>query len=324
MQQPFRILSIAGLACLMLNPYPAFARSGAECRQNGLEHLRTSSPDGFAIYRQISQPSFFKNWISCDDAQFDLATAVHESTHFITAETDAFPLVGGGSIQRPHQVSDFFPPFHIASKFKSDDFVATYLRRGRASSSTDFLYLLDELNAYSHDLNAAVDLKDLNDPDEAVDHRDGLAALMAFLAVYAKTAQEDEPATWSALQEPQVAETISSIWERAERVMASSCGIPQYGTEDRTYIRRYCAAPTRSALETVLGRSIVCPSACLTPTPDLAQAGHSGAIVTPVDVSSRQPSEPSRASPSWTDQMIRFLSRRSTPQAGDAPAEEQH
>ena len=37
----------------------------------------------------------------CDDAQFDLSTAVHESTHFISSEIDAFPLVGGGAVERP-------------------------------------------------------------------------------------------------------------------------------------------------------------------------------------------------------------------------------
>ena len=132
------------------------------------------------------------------------------------------------------------------------------------------MYLLDELNAYSHDLNAAVDLKALSKSDESVDHRDGLAALMAFVAVYAETAKASEPETWSGLQEPKVARTISAIWSRAERVMASSCGIPNFGNQDRSYIRKVCAAEATAALEPILGRAPLCPTACL--TPDVAQA----------------------------------------------------
>ena len=61
-------------------------------------------------------------------------------------------------LKRPHEVSAFFAPQLIAGKFKANDFVATYLRPGSASSATDFLYLLDELNAYTHDLSTAVNL----------------------------------------------------------------------------------------------------------------------------------------------------------------------
>ena len=161
-----------------------------DCRQKALDQLRDASPGGFAIYRQTSREDFFASWIDCRDPQFDLSTAVHEATHFITGETDAFPLVGGGAIARPHEASAFFAPSHIANQFEDDDFAAIYLRGGKASSATDFLYLLDELNAYSHDLETAVDLKHLSAADQAVDHRDGLAALMAFVAVYVETARE--------------------------------------------------------------------------------------------------------------------------------------
>lgn len=268
--------SVSAAVLIGLLPYgdTAYAKPDESCRPNALEHLRTSSPDGLAIYKQISQPDFFESWIRCDDPQFGLPTAVHESTHFITAETDAFPLVGGGAVKRPHEVSKFFPPSQITRRFKADDLVTTYLRRGKATSSTDFLYLLDELNAYSHDLDTAVDLKELGNPDEAVDHRDGLAAMMAYVAVYAETARESEARTleartWRGLREPQVAKVISDLWGRAERVMASSCGIPKFGIHDKYYIRQVCAAEVGPALEQVLGRAPVCPTACLTSEADV-------------------------------------------------------
>src|SRR6185295_6531668 len=99
-----------------------------------------------------------------DEAQLGLPTAVHESVHYITAELDAFPLVHGGQSKRPHEVSAFYAPQLIAAKFKRNDFVTTYLQPGGASSATDFRYLLDELNAYTHDLNTAVALSRSHGP----------------------------------------------------------------------------------------------------------------------------------------------------------------
>jgi len=79
-------------------------------------------------------------------------------------------------VARQHLVSRFYPPRELASKFESDDsYVQTYLRRGAASSADDLMYLLDELNAYSHDLASASKLVDLHKRDGQVGHRAGLA-----------------------------------------------------------------------------------------------------------------------------------------------------
>ena len=273
-----------GLSCLPVT-------AGGDCRQKSIIQLKASSPGGYAIYKQVKEPGFFASWIDCSDVQYNLSTAVHESTHFITGETDAFPLVGGGKIVRPHEVSAFYPPYRIASRFKTDDLVSIYLRRGKASSSTDFLYLLDEFNAYSHDLAAATDLKDLRSDEQYVDHRDGLAAMMAFLAVYAETARRSEPATWSGLQEPGATRTIRTLYGRAEKVMAASCGIPNFGTNDKAYLKQVCANGPHSALGEILGRAPACPSACLEETPDQAQTGDE-ATISPTRFSPQDAYEP--------------------------------
>lgn len=265
MRWTWLLASIAVLAGSVSGP----AHAGDErCRPRALAQLRASAPDGWSIYRQMSDPAFFASWIDCGASQYDLSTAVHESTHAVTAETDSFPLVGGGAVARPHEVSAFFPPSRIAGAFGDDDFTSIYLRPGRASSSNDFLYLLDEFDAYTHDLSAAVDLEALSSADETVDHRDGLAAMMAFVAVYARTARESEPAAWNGLRQPRVAGTIAALWGRAERVMARSCGIPNFGTLDRSYLARVCDADAGSAIAQVIGRPPICPAACLTPVAD--------------------------------------------------------
>ena len=284
MRRLLRSICLAALGCMPVAAgYHSAAKAG-DCRPGALERLRAAAPEGFAIYQAIKEKKFFLGWISCDEAQRGLPTAVHESVHYITAELDAFPLVHGGQLKRPHEVSAFFAPSRIAGKFKANDFVTTYLRPGSASSSTDFLCLLDELNAYTHDLNTAVNLSrsrgGLEQGDE-VDHRDGLAALMAFVALYAERAEQSEPATWSGLLEPRVAKTVSELWGRAEQVMASSCGIPNFGTEDKSLIRQFCQGRPQAALQKILRRAPVCPTACLTSTPVAARESNPLVDTTP-------------------------------------------
>src|SRR3954451_25055219 len=110
----------------------AAAAAGADCRPRALERLHASAPEGFAIYQAIKDKKFFLSWISCNEAQLGLSTAVHESVHYIAAELDAFPLVHGGQLKRPHEVSGFFAPSLIEGKFKPNEFVTTYLRPGAA------------------------------------------------------------------------------------------------------------------------------------------------------------------------------------------------
>jgi hypothetical protein len=271
MRQFLRSVSLAGLAYLSPCLGLWSAAEARDCRPAAIERLQASARDGFAIYQKIKDKKFFHSWISCGEAKLGLATAVHESVHHITAETDAFPLVGGGELQRPHEVSAFFAPSLIAGRFKTNDFVTTYLRPGMASSSSDFLYLLDELNAYTHDLNAAINLSRSHaageQGEDEIDHRDGLAALMAFVSLYVERAQESEPATWSGLQQPRVAKTVSALWGPAEKVLASSCGIPNFGTQDQALIRQFCQSKPQAALQKILGRAPVCPTACLKSTP---------------------------------------------------------
>jgi hypothetical protein len=304
-------ISFAVLAFMPVAVGLAPSVEASDCQPRALERLRASAPDGFAVYQHMKDKKFFLNWISCDDAQFDLSTAVHESVHYLTEEMDAFPLINGGEIKRPHEVSAFFAPSLIAGKFNAkSEFVSTYLRPGRASSSADFIYLLDELNAYTHDLNAAIDLagRDIpkERPDEVVAHRDGLAALMSFVALYVERAEQSEPETWSGLRQPRVAKTVSELWGHAEKVMAASCGIPYFGADDKASIRQFCAAGPESALRKIIGRAPVCPTACLKAGPETAQASEPDIDETPTGSLRGKPAA-SPARPFWSRAVKRRL-----------------
>ncbi len=241
---------------------PAHAAKEPACKQDSLEKLQAMAPQGFAIYRKIADKDFFTGWLDCDDAMFALPTAVHESVHHITADTDAFPLIDGSTIARPHETSRFFAPKNIAGQFASSDFVTTYLKPGSASSATDFTYLLDELNAYTHDLSTSVALEPLRKGEERA-ARDGLAALMAFVAIYVERAERSEPKTWAGLTSPKGAKTVTALWDQAEKVMARACRFAGFGFEDGPLIRQTCQAGPQSALRAVIGRTPVCPLQCL-------------------------------------------------------------
>jgi hypothetical protein len=258
------VLRATAVALLAVAWSPAYAASRTDCQPQAIRDLQRLSPRGHAIYQAVSDKRHFLRFLTCDDVVLGLATAVHESVHMLTADTDTYPLVEGGAVQRPREGLRFFAPREIAGKFdRRDIYVQTYLRPGGASSADDFRFLLDELNAYSHDLHSAVRLAPLRKADRAVGHRDGLAALMSFLMGYADRAQQSVPATWEGLQRPEMKKLVGTLWTQAETALASSCGLPSFGSDDRKHIGYLCDRTNAEALGTLLGRAPVCPAACL-------------------------------------------------------------
>jgi hypothetical protein len=237
----------------------------SDCQPQALRDLQRLSPQGHAIYQAISDKRHFLRFLTCDDLVLGLATAVHESVHLLTSEKSAYPLIESGVAHRPSETLRFFPPREIAGRFDARDmYVQTYLKRGAASSSDDFRFLLDELNAYSHDLNSAVRLVSLRRAEHGeVGHRDGLAALMTFVMNYVDTARRSQPPTWESLQRPEVKQTVQTLWTQAETVLAASCSVPAFGRDDRKPVRFLCDPKNGEGLAALLGRAPVCPATCL-------------------------------------------------------------
>jgi hypothetical protein len=236
----------------------------SDCQPQALRDLQRLSPQGHAIYLAMSNKRHFLQFLTCDDVVLGLSTAVHESVHLLTGERDAYPLIDGSAIRRPPEGLRFLAPRTIASKFDPRDiYVQSYLRRGSASSSDDFRFLLDELNAYSHDLHSAVKLVPLRRAERHVGHRDGLAALMSFVMAYADAARQSSPATWEGLRRPETKKPVQTLWGQAEAVLASSCGVPAFGREDRKHIAYLCDSRNGTALNDLLGRAPACAATCL-------------------------------------------------------------
>lgn len=244
------------------------------CEASLLATLKQYVPEGFRIYRQLSDKSQFTTWFQCQDGVLDLATAVHESVHVLTEEQNAFPLVSGKTLARPLSASAFPRPKRIAREVEAllgqkDIFLQTYLGSASdaVSSADDFLYLLDELNAFGHDLNTATKLADRLTSSAAinVDHRDGLAALMAFVSLYTESIRKNNPETWHGPKGKEVWPTVRILWLQSEGILSRSCPIPNFGTHAQNYIRVFCNAENSAALSQILGRKPLCPDACLIP-----------------------------------------------------------
>lgn len=267
MRKPFQA---AALLFIALGASPSFAAPQAKqsgCHSQALSQLERLSPEGYAIYKAMSDKKQFLVWLTCDDIQLGLATSVHESVHVLTEEQDSFPLINGEKIRRPHQVAKFFAPKLSGKNFDSrDSYVQTYLRPGSATSAENFLYMLDELNAYSHDLNSAVKLVSLQRRDRQVDHRDGLTALMAFVVSYTDTAKKSQPATWQGLQAAATKQVVQTLWAQAETTLNASCDIPAFGRKDKDYIAFINEPKNNTAISELIGRAPTISDECSSPS----------------------------------------------------------
>jgi len=249
------------VALLVIGSSLSGAAPRTNCQLRAIQDLQRLSPRGHAIYLAMKDKNQFLAFLTCDDVQLGLSTAVHESVHILTEERDAYPLIEGGSVPRAHEVSRFYPPREIAATFEQGDiYVQTYLRRGAASSADDLGYLLDELNAYSHDLAAATKLIAVHTGDERVDHRAGLAALMSFVMRYVETARRQRPTTWQGLQRASEKALVRTLWLQAEAVLTASWGIPGFGGEK--YVEGLCARQNGSALAELIGQPPINPRVC--------------------------------------------------------------
>jgi hypothetical protein len=264
-----KVLRAASAALIAVAWSAAWAQAAlaarTDCQPQALRDLERLAPQGHAVYKAISDKRHFLRFLTCDDVVLGLSTAVHESVHLLTSEKDAYPLIDGGVAKRPSESLRFFPPRDIARKFDARDaYVQTYLRPGAASSADDLRFLLDELNAYSHDLASSVRLVSLRRPEHGeVGHRDGLAALMSFVMSYTDTARQSVPATWENLQRPETKETVRTLWTQAETALAASCGIPAFGRDDKKPIAFLCDPKNAAGLTDLLGRAPACPATCL-------------------------------------------------------------
>src|SRR5262245_44158438 len=110
MAKVIRAAAVAALLATLGGAQPGSAGPRTDCRVKAIQDLQRLSPRGHAIYQAMTDKKQFLTWVTCDDVHLGLATGVHESVHLLTEERNAFPLIDGGEVPRPHEVSRFFAP----------------------------------------------------------------------------------------------------------------------------------------------------------------------------------------------------------------------
>ena len=77
------------VALLSVVSAPAFAAARTDCQPQAIRDLERLSPRGHAIYLAMRDKKQFLAFLTCDDVQLGLSTAVHESVHILTELLDA-------------------------------------------------------------------------------------------------------------------------------------------------------------------------------------------------------------------------------------------
>ena len=103
------------VALLGIASSSALAATRTDCQPQAIRDLERLSPAGHAVYLAMRDKKQFLTFLTCEDVQLGLSTAVHESVHILTEQLDAYPLIGGGSVPRQHRVSRCSPPREIAN-----------------------------------------------------------------------------------------------------------------------------------------------------------------------------------------------------------------
>jgi hypothetical protein len=235
------------------------------CIKMALKKLKQSDPVGFKNYVEIKNKNDFTQYINdcSDNVLVHIGTAVHESTHIIDLTTGTFSTVTGVRLPVPRGDGYFFPPSKITKGLDlTDIYVRTYLL-GDSSSKDDYLVLLDELNAYTRSLSTSIKLIELLPRGTSTSDRDGLAAIMLFVKLYAFRAQNDEIRTWDQLKRSEVSQTIKMLWIQAEATLDRGCLMPALGISDKKYLRQiYDHKIDSTSISFLLGHPLKAPSNC--------------------------------------------------------------
>lgn len=239
---------------------PTTPTEAKPCFDRAVHLLRERSPNEYKIYEMLNSETFFNIWLECDETNFNVTTALHESVHRLSflrrrAQRNSiysFPLPDGRFLDVTRL--QFFNRDLIASDIAESDrdmYFDAYLT-GR-SGAQSLLVLLDELNAYTHELILARDLAPLYPRQSRVSHRDGVARMMHFTALYLKRALHQhgplELETLDNLKHPAIANLIATLWKAAETALKQTCSLGSLGVEDAAILSKVYSPEVRSVVQ---------------------------------------------------------------------------
>lgn len=209
------------------------------CLKHAVALLR-ADPNGFAVYRASDRQSF-AFWLDCDELDFDVSSAVHESVHILsqapTTDRYRFLLVGGDEIEVPWSKSP--PRSNVVKRLRKDErdgYVETYLTG--TSGQQGIEVVMDELNAYTHGLVTEVALAPRKEATgRRSGARDGVAHFLLYLTLYLEVLQHEDPQLYTELSGTH-GQAVATLWKQAEKALGDSLPYRSLGIDDRWYLFR--------------------------------------------------------------------------------------
>jgi hypothetical protein len=239
----------------------ASAQSPSEmpvCASEVLELLH-HDPHAVEIYRRVDNPKAFFKWIDCGrKSDLNLPVAIHETTHRLArVESGKISLFGLDRRTRIVPSQGLFPRGEIVADIpeaERDDMVDIYLAGGMGQ--TDLSGLLNELNAYTTETQAATNFHYRYSQRSEFAFRDGLARMMHFVAVYLNTAKRRFPENWAQLtNSANYVEIIKATWEQAEFALNNSCRFKNLGIYDGSILDTVYTDGVLDGLRSLPGRT---------------------------------------------------------------------
>jgi len=205
---------------LIISVFALFSLTGAAvaCNKDQLiSKMKSLYPAGQQVYSMMiakNQKDFFKFWLDCDNPSSSISTAIHESIHTISIDGSYYLTVNNQKLSRV-VLPEKYPAPKTVARFlpKGDIYVETYLL-GESSSKDNLEFVLEELNAYTHDSRAGRALRPL-DTEFFPSYNDGTLAMMNILSEYIKRVP------FSVTEKEK--SVIQSIWKTAETEISKSC-----------------------------------------------------------------------------------------------------
>lgn len=233
----------------------AMAAEEKPCLKKAVALLRVD-PNGFAVYK-ASEPSGFSFWLDCDEMNYDVSSAVHESVHILSQAPDPgryrFLLVGGDAIEVPWSRSP--PRSSVVERLRRDErdsYVETYLTGPSGEQGLEVV--LDELNAYTHGLVTEVALASRNEgTGRRTGARDGVAHFQLYLTLYLQVLGATDPALYNELSATH-GQAVATLWKQAERAMTDSLPYRSLGIDDRWYLFRAYHPDQLAELDKFVGK----------------------------------------------------------------------
>lgn len=248
------------------------AASEPSCTDEAIRILKQNSSHGYRVYLDRKDRKFFSRFLDCDDIPNSLSTAVHESVHTMWRRSRYR--------EHPYYLPDgTWAKVEFRDLFHREELLQDLGGKARPNNSYDESYLastgnqditmvLEELNAYIHDLIVTKDLAPLMPGTMQVSGRDGLATFMHYLKLYLHRAKVKHPRDWEEISGSQAyVATIRAMWSFAEKALREACPIPRIGIRDQVILGDVYAPESAGALEELLGAPLKRPGECPSPTP---------------------------------------------------------